>query len=95
MQEYAHDSRAHGATASSITIDVARGLGPATFSPRVDQPKRSRFGSFTGCVKTEEWSALEPDVLENTYYCPMIGLVLETTVRGDAERNELVGLTSP
>jgi hypothetical protein len=48
------------------------------------------FGSFTGCAKTEEWSALEPDVLENKYYCPGIGLVLETTVRGGSERNELV-----
>jgi hypothetical protein len=51
-------------------------------------------GSFAGCLKTEEWSGLEPDVLENKYYCPTAGLVLELTVRGGTERNELTGLST-
>ncbi len=53
------------------------------------------FGSFTSCVKTEDWSTLEPDVLENKYYCPQTGVVLEVTVEGGRERNELVDITGP
>ncbi len=30
------------------------------------------YGTFTNCIKTEEWNPLEPDVLENKYYAPGI-----------------------
>jgi hypothetical protein len=53
-------------------------------------------GSFTGCVKTEDWNALEPGPLENKYYCPQAaGLALEVKVPGGSERNELVGREAP
>jgi hypothetical protein len=52
-------------------------------------------GSFTGCVRTEDWNALEPDVLENKTYCPQVGLVLEVMVRGGTERTELVERRAP
>ena len=61
----------------------------------VDQSVTVPFGSFTGCIKTEDRSALEPDILENKFYCPEIGVVLEETVRGGMERNELVDITPP
>jgi hypothetical protein len=61
----------------------------------VDQSVTVPAGSFTGCVKTEDRSALEPDVLETKFYCPRTGLVLEVQVRGGAARNELVGITPP
>ena len=34
-------------------------------------------GSFTGCVKTEDTSAIDLTLRENKYYCPDIGLTLE------------------
>lgn len=47
-------------------------------------------GKFTGCVKTKEWSRLEPGVLEHKYYAPGVGVVAEVTVEGGTERVELV-----
>ena len=38
------------------------------------------FGRFEGCLKTEETTPLEPDVLEHKYYCPGLGHAL--TVEG-------------
>lgn len=45
------------------------------------------LGTFTGCIRTEDWNDLESGSLENKYYCPGIGPTLE--VGGD-ERVELV-----
>jgi hypothetical protein len=52
------------------------------------------FGTFSGCVVTEEWNALEPGTLEQKSYCPQLGFVLEVKVEGGDERVELVGSTS-
>lgn len=51
------------------------------------------FGSFTGCVETEDWNALESGGRERKFYCPDVGLVLETADGGE-ERVELVERTS-
>ncbi len=61
----------------------------------VDQSVTVPYGSFTGCIKTEDRSDLEPGILANKFYCPEIGVVLEETVRGGMERNELVDITPP
>lgn len=53
------------------------------------------YGSFSGCIKTEDWNGLEPGTLENKYYCPDIGIVLEVAVEGGSERVELTGVTGP
>ena len=50
--------------------------------------------SFTDCVRTEAWSGLEPDVLENKWYCPDVGVVREETVRGGTEVVELTDYQS-
>jgi hypothetical protein len=42
---------------------------------------------------TEEWTPLEPGVLDHKTYVRGIGTVLEQTERGGNERNELVSLT--
>ncbi len=47
------------------------------------------FGSFTDCVKTEDTTPLEPNVVEHKYYCPDVGTVLEVDFEDD-ERVELV-----
>jgi len=44
---------------------------------------------------TEEWTPLEPGVLDRKYYVAGIGTVLEQTVRGGDERNALVSVTRP
>lgn len=46
-------------------------------------------GSFTGCLKTHDFTPLEPDVNENKYYAPGVGLVLTVNVSGGG-REELV-----
>jgi hypothetical protein len=51
-------------------------------------------GTFTGCVKTEDWNALERGSREIKYYCPQRGTVLETGPGGGG-RVELVSLTRP
>ena len=60
----------------------------------LDQNVDVPFGSFTGCIKTEDRNALEPDELENKYYCRQIGVVLEVSGNG-GERVELVNVTTP
>jgi hypothetical protein len=48
------------------------------------------FRSLDGLLVTQDWTPLEPEVVEEKYYARGIGLVLETTVRGGSGRNELV-----
>lgn len=50
------------------------------------------FGSFTGCIRTEDWNALEPGPRENKSYCPGVGFVLEV-IPGSDERVELIEVT--
>lgn len=71
---------------------VAEDLGKVV---AVNQSVEVPFGSFVGCVQTEDRSALEPGILENKYYCPGIGVTLEVGVQGSSDRNELVDIISP
>jgi hypothetical protein len=48
------------------------------------------FKTFRGALLTKEWTPLEPGVLDHKYYARGIGTVLEQTVKGGDERNELV-----
>jgi hypothetical protein len=61
----------------------------------VDQSVDVPFGSMTGCVKTEDRSALESGVLENKFYCPAIGIALEQTTQGGDDVNRLVNVIGP
>jgi hypothetical protein len=51
-------------------------------------------GSFTGCVKTEDWNALESG-REHKYYCSGYGVVLEVGKKGTGTRTELVSRVVP
>ena len=42
-------------------------------------------GSFTGTLRTEETTALEPGVVDNKYYVHGLGQVAEATVRGGGD----------
>jgi hypothetical protein len=50
------------------------------------------YGSFKDCLKTKEWTPLEPDIAANKYYAKGIGFVLEIAVKGGSERVELIDI---
>ena len=47
------------------------------------------YRTFRGAMLTKEWTPLEPGVIDHKYYARGIGTVLEQTVKGGNERNEL------
>jgi hypothetical protein len=51
------------------------------------------YTSSRRALLTKEWTPLEPGDLDHKYYVRGIGTVLEQTVRGGDERNELVSVT--
>lgn len=51
----------------------------------LDQSVTVPYGTFTGCVKTEEWSTLESAPHETKFYCPQIGVALEV-LSGDSTK---------
>jgi hypothetical protein len=53
------------------------------------------YGSFTGCVQTRDFTALDPDVEENKYYCPMVGEVRAMVTKGGAEHEDLIAVAKP
>jgi hypothetical protein len=52
------------------------------------------FGSYTGCVRTLDTSALDPAAREHKTYCPGVGLVLESEEDGSGAV-ELTDFTTP
>ncbi len=46
--------------------------------------------SIGNCIKTEDWTPLEPGVMENKTYCPAYGLVLTEVVAGGSGSQELI-----
>jgi hypothetical protein len=59
-----------------------------SLSARVHTPG----ASSAHALLTEEWTPLEPGVLDHKYYVRGIGTVLEQTVKGGDERNTLVSV---
>ena len=57
---------------------------------RVDDTASVPFGDFDDVLVTEDWTPLEPDVVEEKSYAPGVGLVLEVQTQGGGERVELV-----
>ena len=57
---------------------------------RVDQRASVTFGAFRDVVVTREWNPLEPDVVEEKYYAPGVGLILEQATVGGDERIQLI-----
>ena len=43
------------------------------------------LGTYTNCIKTKNWTELEPDLNENKFYAPGIGLVKEENVTDKTE----------
>jgi hypothetical protein len=51
------------------------------------------FGHFTDVLLTEDYTPIEPNVLELKFYAKGIGQVLAETVSGGSEREELISFT--
>ncbi len=56
---------------------------------------RAAYTSSHHALLTKEWTPLEPGVLDHKYYIRGVGTVLEQTVKGGDERNELVSVRRP
>ena len=56
----------------------------------IDEPASVPFRSFRRTMLTKEWTPLEPGLIDHKYYARWIGTVLERTVKGGDEVNELV-----
>jgi hypothetical protein len=57
-------------------------------SSNVDVP----FGSFTGCLKTQEWTPLEPGARETKFYKAGVGQLLTVEAGGGGTREELTAI---
>jgi hypothetical protein len=51
------------------------------------------FGTFNNCIMTEEWTPLEPDVIEHKYYASGIGNIKTIMIKGGNEVAELATKT--
>ena len=58
-----------------------------------DLDQRVPYGSFDNCVRTVEFTALEPGVKEAKIYCPGVGFVRAHDVEGPATRLVLTQIT--
>lgn len=47
---------------------------------------RVPYGSFHNCIKTVEWTRLEPGIKEAKFYCPRVGFVRAADVEGPETR---------
>jgi len=56
----------------------------------LDESVTVPYGEFSDCLKTKNWTPLEPDVVEYNYYCPQIGNVVLEEVPADNEKVELI-----
>ena len=48
------------------------------------------YGDFEDCLKTKEWTPLEPGEIEHKYYAPGVGLVFIEELKGKTVNVELV-----
>ena len=55
----------------------------------------TRAAITSDALLTREWTPLEPGVVDHKFYVPEIGTVLEETVQGGDEVNELVRIRRP
>jgi hypothetical protein len=61
----------------------------------LDATVKTPYVTSNQALKTEEFSLLEPDVLDNKFYVPGIGLVQEQTVQGGSDILKLVSVQKP
>ncbi|HKW13897.1 MAG TPA: hypothetical protein VJS69_05370 [Candidatus Krumholzibacteria bacterium] len=53
------------------------------------------YGTFTNCIKTEEWSDIEPGLVEYKFYAKNVGVVRSVSVMGEQDDSKLVAVSGP
>lgn len=53
------------------------------------------YGDYENCLKTKEWTPLEPGQVEHKYYAAGVGLVLVEELQGGKQRFELIDIQTP
>jgi hypothetical protein len=87
---------AHPAVGSSGRQEYLKGHAEDHFRVvSLDAAASSPYVSTAHALLTEEWTPLEPGVLDHKLYVRGIGTVREETVKGGVERNVLVSLRRP
>ncbi len=76
-----------GGVLRRATPRTAAGCSPWTSRPR------SPSATSRNVILTEDYTPVEPNVLELKFYAPGIGQVLAQTVSGGSEREELISFT--
>jgi hypothetical protein len=51
------------------------------------------YGDYKDCLKTKEWTPLDPGVIEHKYYALGTGLVLIEELKGKTVRVELISIS--
>ena len=59
---------------------------------KLDGSVKVPYGSYNHVLVTEEFTPLEPGVVERQYYVAGVGDIIEATVKGQLERIELVAV---
>jgi hypothetical protein len=60
----------------------------------LDQTVTVPYGRLRHCIKTAEFTDLEPDALEYKLYCPGVGVARERDVRGGTAHDQLIEIVS-
>ena len=58
----------------------------------LDERVNVPYGDMTGCLKTKDYTPLEPGVLEYKYHCPELGFTVLEVALEDGERVELISV---
>ena len=61
----------------------------------VDQTVTTELATYTDCVKTFDWTPLDPDSREHKYHCPEVGALVLAEHLVDDERTELIEVIQP
>jgi len=69
--------------------DVAEDMGKVL---RLNASVSVEYGDFEDCLKTKEWTSLEPGEIEHKYYAPGIGLVFIEELKEKTLRVELIDI---
>ncbi len=75
-----------------LSIGVAEDMAKVT---RVNAFVSSDLGDFEDCIKTKEWTVLDPGAIEHKYYCPGLGLVLVEELKSKTVYQKLVEIVPP
>ena len=82
---------AHPAVGQSARQEYLKGQADDHFEVvRLGNSVTVPYVATTKALLTKEWTPLEPGVLDHKFYVRGVGTVLENTVKGGQERNELV-----